>query len=159
MAQAGLPSTSYWTLLVSLLYSHRNLWQNIRMMQELQGYCQLAMQALEREDGENEALMLGVVTQVYANCIALLNSSNTPDLVLRRYLKQQMSTSAVATFKRIDDGSTLPSTYKPSSLAEVFPKAKTLKLSLLLAGFSKEVEKGYLGRNEPELSSLYFHLS
>ncbi|KFZ13482.1 hypothetical protein V501_03683 [Pseudogymnoascus sp. VKM F-4519 (FW-2642)] len=156
----GPPSTEIWFCLTFLMHSHIVMWKDAGLMQELHMYSIMVMDSLENtEDTEYTAITLGVAANVRGICGAYSNlEDEVHDLCLRQYLKKQMTPSAMAALKQIEDGTRPATTFNQSCLKEIY-RNPSPNLTPLLSELTRAVAAAYVGRGKPELSSLYYRIS
>lgn len=159
LTDIGKPSTRLWTYTTFLIFTHQNFFANAGLNQELYKYSQLVIDGLEKETGEKEVGSLALVTLVQANASAYTNTQEMYDLVLKRYLKKKMNPSAAAAVDRVENGLEPAATFRPSSLAEVFQNTEFATVASIIPQYCREVSRGCISRNQPELSSLFYRIS
>jgi len=87
-----------WCYLGLLLQQYRHMWQNQGSMDELDKYAKTAMAVIEEDPNDMERLPVLAqiaVVKVLMQTIQFIDSSDTYDEILRRYLIKQMTPSAV----------------------------------------------------------------
>lgn len=167
--RAQQPSTGkvpedIWLLLGHLVFAHRTSWQAAGNVQELNAYAETIMNALKKSEREQDRLAMVILSTVYAATVAYCNKSQTAEEASLAFLYGEMLPAVSETLRAADklmakSSEVITLDFRPTTLDAVYRHTEPPQYVLVLREFMKSVARFYMGRDQPEMGALYYHMS
>jgi hypothetical protein len=160
----GKPHENIWLTLGHLVFAHRMSWHCAGNMQELNGYAEMIMNSLTVLDRDQDRAMMALMSQIYGMTLQFCHTDKTASEagfeVLYKQMLPSVSETLRAVHKLIADSSEIISLdFHPPTLEAVYTHVTPPEYVLLLRLVMKSAATFYMGRNQPEIGSLYHRMS
>lgn len=162
MKEIGKAPQGIYTFATVLLFEQQDRWRQTGMMSELFEFGCMVYDGLEDEDvkGEGEIAGVSVALSVKLISVPYANDPKTMDQYLREHLMKYMHPDAAKAVISVEAKRKPLSSLSGYSMDNVFKNCDAHALMpSLYSGYAIEVAKAFIGRDDPDSSELWFHIS
>lgn len=160
--EIGKAPQGIYTFATMMLLEQQDRWRQRGVMSELFEFGCMVYDGLEAEDIKEQGEIAGVslVLSVKLVSVPYTNDPKTMDQYLREHLIKYMHPDAAKTVIDIEAGRKTLKAFKFYSMDKVFKNCEAHALmAMLYSGYTVEVAKAFIGRDDPDSSELWFHIS
>ena len=160
--EIGKAPQGIYTFATMMLLEQHDRWRQRGMMSELFEFGCMVYDGLEDEDvkGQGEIAGVSVALSVKLISVPYTNDPKTMDQYLREHLIKYMHPEAAKTVIDIEAKRKPLKSLRGYSMDRVFKSCDAHALmATLYSGYTIEVAKAFIGRNDPDSSELWFYIS
>lgn len=160
--EIGKAPQGIYTFATVLLLEQQDRWRQRGMMSELFELGCMVYDGLEAEDIKEQGEIAGVSLALSVKLVSVpyTNDPKTMDQYLREHLIKYMHPDAAKAVIEIEAGRKALRVFNFYSMDKVFKNCDAHALmATLYSSYTIEVAKAFIGRNDPDTSELWFHIS
>lgn len=163
-SSTGKVPDDLWLLLGHLMFTHMLYWQAAGIMQELNRFSKVTMEALGKSGRDEDRVMLAAVSITYAATVAFCNNEETMESASRDFLYTQMLPHVADVLQDLDQRMAkshdiISLDLHPAQLADIYTHTHPPDYVRNLRAITERVSWVYFGFNQPEVGSFYCQLS